>query len=232
MGDQYVYLSSTGIKISNPKAEFALVSHAPEWLITLYNTKTRCFYQTPIDKWKRDLQARGLTYDVHLKNWNKKGAGQICGLKAIEYVSPNSSTFQGQTRMHTLANADYWTSKDINVPPRLADLITTAYGLPTSSTVPLRLNCTDNGEPKVMLDTYYAKQTAIPVSYFEPPAGLTRVKTDAEVMMDDDQKQLVNDMVEQLNNDTQASAGSTVKLGKYTLPKEKVQKLLDSLKSK
>lgn len=43
LGDQYVYISASGLKCVNPKAGFAMVTRAPDWNIVMFNDKTRVF---------------------------------------------------------------------------------------------------------------------------------------------------------------------------------------------
>jgi hypothetical protein len=249
LGDQYVYVSPAGVKVWNPNAEFAMVAHAPDWQITLYNQKSKIYYQTSIEKWKQDLASHGLNGQFGNASWNRAANSKICGLKATEF-SMAGNTIKGKKGVaHKIDNATYWTSDDITVPPKLADLLATAYGLPPSANIPLKLSYTDSHGAKSLLDTYRAQAAPIPISYFDCPTGLTLAKSYSEVMMNDDQRQVLNDMARELSSDTNSpttptaassqpmqrtastttSAGKTINVGGLNLDKDKVQKLLDSL---
>lgn len=213
LGDQYVYISPSGLKCVNPKAGFALVTHAPEWNIVLFNDKTRVYYQTTLDKWKQQLNARGLSSDMANKQWTRGSGGNIAGLKATQYVMRGGGTLahtaNGKTKRTTVSSADYWVSDEIQVPPRLADLLAAAYGLPTTSNVPLRLDANDGRSNKCMLDTYRMQSSALPISFFQAPGGYKLVSSDAEVMMNDEQKQMIEDMSKEMGGGLESAPSAS-----------------------
>ena len=97
-------------------------------------------------------------------------------------------------KVTALRAANYWVANDITVPSRLSELLATAYGLPPTQNVPLRLDTVDAKGSRRMLETYRMEQSAIPVSYFTCPTGYKQVTSDAEVMMNAEQKQMIDDM--------------------------------------
>jgi len=252
-GDQYVYITKNGLKCVNPRAGFAFVSHAPDWNVILYNEKTRVYYQTTVEKWKNEMQARGMSTDIQDRNWSKGTASSICGLRATEYKMTGSNTLRaGKSRATQISAATFWSCDFIDVPPQLTSLLSATYGLPNTQHIPLRLLATEQGKSKRLLDTYRSQQSNIPISYFSCPAGLTPVKSDAEVMMNDEQKAILNDMARDLDdpNSSRAasvpassargqsplataggatgSSGKTINVGGLNLDKDKVQRLLDA----
>jgi len=252
-GDQYLYISKNGLKCQNPKAGTAFVTHAPDWNVTIYNEKTKVYYQTTIDKWKAEMQARGMGQDMQNKNWSKTGNTNICGLKATEYKMTGANTLHLKgKRAQSISGANYWIADDITVPPQLTQLLATAYGLPTTQNVPLRLQMTESGKQRQMLDTYHFQASDIPIAYFNVPSGLTAVKSDAEVMMNDEQKEIFKDMARDFEDikskpataaapagspipaattaSAPASSGNKINVGGMNLDKDKVQKFLDAFK--
>lgn len=197
LGDQYVYISPSGLKCVNPKAGFAMVTRAPDWNIVMFNDKTRLFFATTLDKYKRDLEAHGFTSSMSDNSWSKSGSGSIAGLRATQYVMTGSGANLRRAvgkRSSNLSAADYWVSNDITVPPKLSELLATAYGLPPTGNVPLRLNTTDAKGSRRLLDTYRMQTSPIPISYYSCPAGYRQVTSEAEVMMTAEQKQMIDDM--------------------------------------
>lgn len=218
LGDQYVYISPNGLKLVNPAVGFAIVSHAPDWNITLFNEKTRVYYETTASKWKHDLEARGLKgSDLLNGSWKRATKGNIAGTKCTQYVmGPNTSTFtnlHGKKVTMSVKGAWYWIADDIKVPPNLVDLMSTAYGLPTSPSVPLRLSVDGTHGEEKFLDTYRTQTSPIPVSYFTCPAGFKQVSSDAEVMMTADQKQMIDDMSKELGSSPDAAPHSAASTG-------------------
>lgn len=204
LGDQYIYISPSGLKCVNPKAGFALVTKAPDWNIVLFNDKTRVYFQTTLDKWRQDLQSRGMTSPLAGRQWSRAGNANIAGMKATQYVMRGGGAIaRGKSKKPpvNIQAADYYVSEEISVPSKLTDLLTTAYGLPPTANVPLRLNCQESGKPqKTLLDTYRSQQAPIPISYFTCPGGYKAVKSDAEVMMTDEQRQMIEDMTKDMGD--------------------------------
>ena len=246
MGDQYVYISDQGLKISNPRAGFNLVTRAPNWDITLYNDKTRCFYETTADRYKQQLAGRGSEADLKGATWEKSGTSDIQGLKATEYrmgsKTVRSKNKNGTISQKTIGSASYWVASDIIIPPKLTELLGAAYGLPTatSSCVPLRLKYNEASGEHTVLDTYRVDKSPLPVAYFDKPQGYKLVTSDAEVMMNDEQKQIMNDMAHDLDTSPQNSelkakvqavqAGNTNAAKTFT--KDDVSKLMDMFNKK
>lgn len=254
-GDQYLYISPSGMKCYNPRAGTAMVTKAPDWNVTLYNEKTRVYYQTTPDKWRQEIEAHGFRTDMASSAWARGAKSNICGLNATEYRMTGANTLHsGKKKSTNISGATYWCSDDIKVPPQLSQLLATVYGLPTTQSVPLRLTCVEKGANRTILETYRSQAAAIPVSYFEPPTGLTPVKSDAEVMMNDEQKQIINDMARELDDvnarpsssqstyspsgaptattSGAAASGETINVGGLNLNKEKLQKFIEALKKK
>ena len=251
-GDQYLYVTQSGMKVYNPRAGFAFVTHAPDWTCTLYNEKTRCFFQTTVDGWKAEMQARGMSTDARSKNWIPGAKTTIAGLSASSFKMQGNTLHGGRTKGAFYSSADYWVADNIKVPTELSALMSTMYGVPPTQCIPLRLTAVERGSARTMLDTYRMQQTSIPISYFVPPPGLTPVKSEAEVMMNGEQKQILNDMVRDLDDPstrapapassspyiaspTQSGAGGpagqTINVGGLNLDKAKVQKIFDALKN-
>ncbi len=178
----------------------------------MFNDKTRVYYQTTLEDYKRTLASRGLTSDLANRQWARGTGGSIAGMRATQYVMRGGgklthTTRSGKTKVSTVNSADYWVSDEITVPPRLADLLSSAYGLPTSQNVPLRLNCDDGKGNRQMLNTYRMQAIAsIPGSYFQCPGGYKAVQSDAEVMMNDEQKQLIDDMSREMGGGLESAA--------------------------
>lgn len=148
-----------------------------------------------------------------------------------------------------LKSARYFIADQIKVPPVIAGMLAKAYGLPPMQNVPLRFNySTTSGASVSALDTYYAKACAIPTAYYNQPQGYRIAKSHAEVMIDDETKQMLNDLASEApsvnNNDSVApvpaaqpaqaaapSAGGTINIGGYSLDKDKVKNAIQAWKN-
>ncbi len=236
LGDQYVYLSGDGLKCINPKQGIGLVTQAPNWHIEIFNNRTRLYYTLTFDAWKRKLTASAnLPANI---TWNKAGTANIAGLRSTHYVMRrNESTGAGAKWLA----ADYWVADEIRVPPQLANMLSTVYGLPTMQFVPLRLAYTDpGGNVETILDTYQQQSTALPASYFVVPSNCVLAKNEMEVMVSNENRHLINDIAHDLEKDPSAQALNTnsIPTSGVTLPngrtvsKQDISKYLNAFKQR
>lgn len=235
LGDQYVYLSGEGLKCINPKQGFGLITQAPNWHIELFNNRTRLYYTLTLDAWKKKLTAR-LPANIA---WSKTDSINIAGLRATHYVMHKNASLGAEGSKWL--SADYWVADDIRVPPQLANMLSTVYGLPTMQFVPLRLAYTDaSGKVETILDTYQQQSAAIPASYFATPAGFSLAKSEMEIMVSSENRQLVNDIARDLardpsgqglNTTTIPAKGVTLPNGR-TLSKQDISKYLNAFKQR
>jgi hypothetical protein len=197
LGDQYVYLNASGVKCVNPRQGVGLVAKSPNFDVYFYNDRTRSYYSLSFDSWRRKLQGRSRT--PRNIAWHKAKAGNIIGLKSTRYTATNPQPARGQ---NAWVEANCWVADQIKVPPRLAELLTTAYGLPTTQLVPLRVTYKRvDGSEETILDTYQQQTTALPDSYLTAPGGYQLAKSEVEVMMTEENKQLVNDIARDLGRE-------------------------------
>lgn len=195
-GDQYVYISPTGLKLVSPKQGVNIVTSAPEWNVALFNDKTRMYYSTSFAKWMQELDRKlaGRGQDMSLRKWTKGGSHTVAGLQATQYVM-EGGTAQMAKHAAGIRHADCWISNDIAVPPQISQMLAKVYGLPDTRTFPLKVSAvTTSGALTSMLDTYRTQNCPIPVNYFGLPQGYRRADSEAEVMVDDETRQILNDL--------------------------------------
>lgn len=238
MGDQYVYVCKNGFKWVNPKAGANIVTQGPGWTVIMYNSKTKQYFQTTLEKWKRQVLSTGgrRAKEMRKAGWRKSGSGTISGLKATKYVMDGKAS-----GLKTVKRASCWVSDDIQVPAPIADMLNSAYGMPRTRYFPLRVTyLTNSGQVKTALNTYQSSICAIPGNYFTRPKGYALASSQAEIMMDDETRQLLRDMAGEIDGQRPAPRKQAVKRVKQA-PKNKpkpgstsdqLTKLLDSLKGK
>lgn len=209
-GDQYIYISGNGLKLVSPSRGINIVTCAPDWNVALYNDKTRMYYSTTFDKWMADLDRKtaGNGQDMSDRNWAKAGSQKVAGLSATQYTMNGGGP---RVAKHAaIRHADCWISDDIAVPGRISKMLAKAYGLPDTHMFPLKVSYVNSsGSLSSMLDTYYQKTCPIPANYFGLPMGYKRGESEADVMIDDETKQILNDLAsDQPSRSTPASSQS------------------------
>lgn len=232
-GDQYLYVSPSGFKCWNPKAGIALITHAPSWDVTMFNDRTKVVFRTTFEQWKQQIAGRlqgSRAQSMANIPWYRGGATNIAGLRATQYkMSGNNASLQrtSRSKLSQVRAADYWVSDDIQVPPKIGEMLAQIYGLPPTTNVPLRLSYeTQEGANQVALETYRSQQCPIPVTYYAAPQGYKPVKSDVEVMADEETKQMIDDMAKDL--------GVTNSSGQQQRPitNDDLNKFLDAFKKR
>ena len=129
--------------------------------------------------------------DMQSARWIKGKSGNISGLKATQYVMAGA----GSGKLSAVKRASCWVSDEIEVPPPIADALNRAYGLPNTKYFPLKVTyVTSRGQVKVALDTYRSATSNIPTAYFSAPSGYKLASSQAEIVMDDETRQILRDM--------------------------------------
>ncbi|MEZ4487430.1 MAG: hypothetical protein R3C24_12640 [Cyanobacteriota/Melainabacteria group bacterium] len=252
MGDQYVYVSKSGFKWVNPKAGANLVTASPDWVVTMFNDKTRQYFQTTFEQWRNQMISTGgqRARDMQAARWKAAGSGNISGLKATKYVMSGGPIGAGGGKLSTVKAATCWVSDEIEVPAAIADVLSRAYGMPRTRYFPLRVTyVTGSGQVKSALDTYRSSTCAIPAAYFAKPNGYALASSQAEVLMDDETRQIFEDMAGEAGMkrkpvaarpaaNSSAAAAQKPAAGSATPPPkpgstaDQLSKLLDALKGK
>jgi hypothetical protein len=231
-GDQYVYISPYGVLFKNPSVGAGLFMHAPDWNVTVYNEKVRIYYQATMAQYKLDVANRGSGTKSDMQGWNwnpVSGNENICGLVCTEYKMSGFNTIHRRNRASmSISDGIYWAANDIVVTPELGQFLDSMYGLPPTQRYPVRLTAVDHGKPKVLLDTYRAQATSIPISYFALPPGLSPVLNYAEMYMTD--QEIIADMQKEYNRRSDGTTGGTIKVGGINWDKAKLQRVIETLK--
>ena len=233
LGDQYVYISSEGVKIANNAQGVGTIVRGPSWDVLFFNDKTKIYYPMSYGQWKTKLSSN--KSKIPHAAWSQGKVGSIVGLRATQYVMKNAGAPRSP---NDWVSAEYWVANDIKVNSRLSELLSTAYGTPDNSCVPLRLIYkTASGKTGVSLDTYREQSTNIPTSYFNGPAGYQLAKSEVDVMMTNEHRQIMDDIANDLGKTDTSRAAQHIPAQGMTLPngktysREQITRFVDALKS-
>jgi hypothetical protein len=173
LGDQYVYLSQSGLRLINPNSGIGITAHTPAWDVDYFNEKTRLYFREPLGDWKK-----GRTINLAINTWKKAQSGKIAGLKATKFlaVSPKANKTDW-------SSAEYWIADGTKVPQQLTEVLAGAYGVPSRRALPLRVIVTyKNGKSATLLDTYRQQAVAIPEDYYSLPSSYVIAKNPQQVL--------------------------------------------------
>lgn len=200
-GEQQLYVTATGIKTYSPKNKVGVFSRGPGWQVFMYNDQTKLYFDEPINQWIADLsknksQLEGAT-------WKAGRQANIAGLKATEYVM-SSSPPPGATRpkkrtQATPRAASFWVANEISIPRNLVGLMAKTYGLPSTYKVPLAFTVIGaDGRTNTLLQTVSVQKVTMPPSLWLKPTGYKRAKSDVDVLVDQDTKDAIDDLIKEL----------------------------------
>lgn len=203
MGDLYTYVSPNGLKWTVPKVGANIATQGPSWNVAMYNDKTKAFYTTTFQQWQQTIQRKDQrSLEMRQRPWTKAGSDNIAGLKATKFVMQNSAPVAGQRNLNAVAKAECWVADDITVPASVADMLSNTYGMPKTKYFPLKISYTGtDGRTGVALETFRAEARAMPANMFAAPQGYKLVASQAEVFMDDETQQMMNDMASEMGLD-------------------------------
>jgi hypothetical protein len=226
-GDSYLYVSPTGLKMSNPTAGTGFIVDGQSGNMIFFNDKTRLYYAMSFEEGRRKFQTKERK-PVH---WKPGGTREIAGLRAKEFTVTSSA--KGE-----MIAGDYWGAVDIKAPPHVAELLSAKFGTPTESQlIPLAFTYVDaSGQSIKALETYRQQATNIPSNYYQAPNGYRLAKSEVDVMMTDEHRQIMNDIANDLGNTNSTSATSHIPAGGVTLPngktvsKDDVSRLVDAVR--
>lgn len=211
LGDLYLYLCQDAIKVFIPKRNYGMISRAPNWQIVLFNTSTKKYFITNMEKFKGNFAGKLVAFKGDAdtsKNWIARKSSVICGLAAREYCLENINTksnitnYRGVRRnVANLKDINYWVCEKINISDKISQMLTKFYGLPDIKFLPLKLDyVSTNNETTNVLTTYRINKYLAPLNYFNIPNGFLAVASESEVLLDNESQQMINDLAKDLGN--------------------------------
>ena len=143
MGDQYVYISPYGWQMVNPRSGVTMVTRAPDWNVTLFNSRSYTYYEMTAQQWARGMAAsHGFKEWSGGSRWVKKGLVTVCGIRGTLFE------ISGHMRKHDasghifpseVVGARYIVAEDYPSNQKLATMMKDVFNFPTMSGLPLRL---------------------------------------------------------------------------------------------
>lgn len=212
-GSLTLYVTPTGMRSMDPKSGLNMFTKGPNWTIAIFNDKTRRIFQSPLNAWLTSFKARGLSGRFDGATWRRGRESTIAGMRAYEFVMDhpppirtNAKQLNGKMKSFGgLASASLWVAADIQVPPQVSDLISKLYGVPDVQRIPLKLIMVEKGKgPHVAVDTIRVGRVNVPETVFATPRGYQPVRTDQEVLIDQESMDTLDEMLKDI--DTPAPA--------------------------
>ncbi len=192
-GEATVQVTGNAVKAHKKTAADTVLCTPPEFLVTLYNDKTKAYFVTPIEKWRARLLGSlgGALSGPEATPKRTSKSEVIAGIKTVCWTAINTDPLTVRTEKNSkgvpreVAAIDYWLADDIKVAPNIATVLSFFHGLPKLPGVPIRVKYRyTSGDTYTYVDTYSAKRINLDISSLKPPANYRKVNTDMEVFID------------------------------------------------
>jgi hypothetical protein len=180
-GPSLGYVSAKGCKFVHQKQGYTFVTSAPDWQAVVFNDDSKIYFKTtPKDyviKLTQTIAVSGSQY-IDTALWIKAPPCLLNGRPAVKYV------YHAKKAGANPQTAECWFSKDIPVPPVLAELASGIERVPLEPHMLVRLvHHKAPGWNRIMLDTAVAKKVTIPPDCFSYPKDYRLAKNHMEVVM-------------------------------------------------
>ena len=210
-GQMTLYITPNGMRTYDPKNGVSLMTHGPSWQVYIYNSKTKRMFQSALNPWLQSFKSRGLAGRFQGASWRRGNTnGVVAGVRAYEFVMDkppavrtNNKTINGKVKqVAQMQSANLWVASDIATPTQVSNILSSLYGIPDSQRVPLRVQVLEQGAraPSSLVDTLRVQQGNIPDATFAVPTGMTSVRQDADVFIDQESMDTLDEMLQDLDS--------------------------------
>ncbi len=172
-GKQTAYFSPYGMRLET--ATYLIIVSAPKYIAKIYNTKSKCYFEKAYKDFRIKMTPMGSNPSLAERTFG--GAGAIANLRSRQVFVDKKKRKQ---------KVEFWASNDIAIPQQLIDCCAGLYELPGDCGLPVRVIRTySNGSRSLILDTLSSKQTYLPISTWQEPAGYKQVTDEMAVLTGD-----------------------------------------------
>lgn len=191
LGERTIWLSKNGFRALYKKSKYAITSQAPDWQLNFFNDDRQMIYTSSIPAYTKNLGLRAQMLKAsYLPDTYTTGTGEpaeIAGLK----TKCVTVTRTGTNKESKVVKALYYFNDNIVPPPQMEAFFATTFGK-LASRLALRIIVFNHHGRVIKLETESAKKMQVPASFFDPPKGYRRAKSEDEVTLGVD---LINDIV-------------------------------------
>jgi len=198
-----VRITSKGIRLDSLNASWSIVSEAPKWDAVVFSKADKTICWVPYATWSKvgftvidagdDLEVTPTAPSV------QAAAMPIGGYKSLpvnvvrwQGPAPALGGFMFQSKAQpTMCEFTFVTSRAIQAPLQVAQLLNQFYRLPRVGGIPIRLSV--SSEQRAMMETLAIKSTQLSSAIFDLPTNYKRVKTEQQVLVNAKDRQKITD---------------------------------------
>lgn len=218
LGSLEMILAEDALRISENVNGTVVIARAPQWKVTVYNTRNKLYYDMSLDTWKKHGLRVTWVMMANTSDWPvvKAGSEKFLGRDTDVYLLPADPNARAKIRMHKPVDfnygkaGEYWVDKKPG-PRERTTVIMQLYKLPEVPQTPLALKAfnpgnsgffgvsnTAAGKETMLLQTFSIKKAMMPASTFDVPSGYKRAKDDSEVTISKSNADSLDSIVEEM----------------------------------
>lgn len=196
IGKRVVYIGQNGYLASYTPGHYSIVSSAPRWDVTYYNTAQKLICTKTMAQWKTSMSTRAKLFRDSLypeKYTVQQGKSiKILGHPCKSYV------FRSTTKVDkaSIAKSTIYVADELVVPTKMSDFFAVTWGKNLSDHHMVRIDIElGSGYTASKLDTKSIDKVLVDANFFEVPKGLNATQNESQVTLGDG---LINDLVNDL----------------------------------
>jgi len=192
LGQQRISMTQKGIRIDDRKLGNVIISTAPSWKVSTFNTKSRRIISSPADKYAGTSTAfvvLGLGISFYKLPWQFQSQTTEKGLVLRNFIMPRRPVPKLDDRkkafnqLQGIIGASYSVTDSIPVPREVQRIIIKYYGLPDKDGIPIKTDYDDaEGMHFSWLVTKSVKPGSIKESQFAIPTNYQTVKSEVDLL--------------------------------------------------
>ncbi len=192
MGPQHISMTQKGIRIDDRKLGNVLISTAPSWKVSIFNTKSRRVVSTPAEKYfggATPWVVVGLGISFHNLPLQFQKQTTEKGLVLRTFVMPKKPTPKLDDRrkafnqLQGIIGASYTVTNSVQLPKEIQKILVKYYGLPDKEGYPITVDYDDaEGMHFNWLVTQSLKPGFIKASAFVGPTNYQVVKAEVDLL--------------------------------------------------
>lgn len=196
IGKRVIYIGQNGYLVSYTQGHYSIVSSAPKWEVTYYNTTQKLICTKTMAQWKTSMNTRAKLFRDSLypeKYTVQQGKSiKILGHPCKSYVFSSTTKVDNTS----IAKSTIYVADELVVPTKMSDFFAVTWGKNLSDHHMVRIDIElGSGYTSSKLDTKSIDKVLVDANFFEVPKGLTVTQNESQVTLGDG---LINDLVNDL----------------------------------
>lgn len=196
IGKRVVYIGQNGYLAAYTQGHYSMVSSAPKWDVTYYNSDQKLIYTKSMAQWKTTMNTRAKIFrdSLYPEHWTAKPGKttKLLGHPCLSYVFTSTKTVDADS----IAKSTIYVGQELVVPAKMSDFFAVTWGKDLSDHHMVSIEIEQgNGYKSSKLDTKSIDKVLVDANFFDVPKGFKTAQSESQITLGDG---LINDIVDDL----------------------------------